>query len=410
MLDAVARGVAMMPALAIFLAEGLVPDSVALGCAGVAFDEVDAPPLVLDATPPPPAVLALSLAGRHRGHRPRDRKLASGHHRGALGRQPPARSDVVLGDAIAELVGDVNALADRAHGDSVREVTGGHCGPGLWRERAAHRVDVVLGDAVAVLVCDVEALSVRVHRKTSRRPARRHPGRALRRQPPARTDVVLGDTVSTPVGDVDAFAVGGDRHPAWGATGGHPGRALRRQPPARADVVLGDAAAILGDAKAFAIGTHRHRGPIEGVLYERWTLGRQPPARADVVLSDAVAIGSAREVGALAVGAHRHLNRLTADAHGRRGLGRQRPARADVVLGDAGWSGFVGEGLTDVCDIYAPAVRADRHAAWGLAGGHRGRRQRGEQPARPNVVLGDVVAALVGDIGERGGLSRRRGP
>src|SRR5438552_19010336 len=107
MLDAIARGVAMMPALAIFPTEGLTPDSVALriaGMAGMAFDEVDAPPLVLEAEPPPAAVLALTFAGRHRGHRHRDRELASGHHRRALRRERPSRADVVLGDVIAELV------------------------------------------------------------------------------------------------------------------------------------------------------------------------------------------------------------------------------------------------------------------------------------------------------------------
>src|SRR5438093_12500697 len=86
-------------------------------------DERDAPPLALESELLPAAVFALTLAGRHRGRRAHrhvvrlDTRLQLG---GALGRELPARADVVLGDRVGEvgveaLGADVDAFAVRAH-------------------------------------------------------------------------------------------------------------------------------------------------------------------------------------------------------------------------------------------------------------------------------------------------------
>src|SRR5436189_6310174 len=115
-------------------------------------DERDAPPLALESELLPAAVFALTLAGRHRGrraHRHVVRLATRLQLGGALGRELPARADVVLDDMVRSCVGDVDALAVGAHRYPKREavVAGGHRRRALGRELPA-RADVVLGDRV----------------------------------------------------------------------------------------------------------------------------------------------------------------------------------------------------------------------------------------------------------------------
>ena len=73
---------------------------------------------------------------------------------------------------------------------AVRAVASGDSGWALGRERPAG-ADVVLGNAVAAVVRDVDARSVRADRHPDRGGARGDGGRALGRERPTRADVVL---------------------------------------------------------------------------------------------------------------------------------------------------------------------------------------------------------------------------
>src|SRR5213080_3089509 len=104
-------------------------------------DERDAPPLALESELLPAAVFALTLAGRHRDRRAHrhvvrlDTRLQLG---GALGRELPARADVVLEDTGPKCVGDVGALAIGAHGHPKWDAAaGGDRGRALGRELPA---------------------------------------------------------------------------------------------------------------------------------------------------------------------------------------------------------------------------------------------------------------------------------
>ena len=82
-----------------------------------------------------------------------------------------ARAHVVLRDVIAAVVGDVDALAVRAHRHPIRIGAGGHGGRALGRKRPA-RADVVLRDIVspapdAVLVGDAACAEAAAARRTA---------------------------------------------------------------------------------------------------------------------------------------------------------------------------------------------------------------------------------------------------
>jgi hypothetical protein len=154
-----------------------------------------------------------------RAHCDRLRGGARGHFERPLGREAPVRGDVELqdpggADAAKEdaVIDDVDALAFRVHGDVDREVAGVHRGWALGRKRAA-RVDVELEDGVVaaedlgVAADHIGALALRAYRHRHR-VIDGHRGGALRRELPALADVVLGDVVADFVGDVGALPIG----------------------------------------------------------------------------------------------------------------------------------------------------------------------------------------------------------